>query len=557
MDPSFERFSSDELTGNLVSILRPWLLQDQFKDFTLACPGGGMGAHKIILISRSSFFRNLFQTSQQPFHYFEDLTLKTLQSIVDFIYLGQVAVEKESVEEFIECSQYLGIKEFINLSTKQGNTNEDHGFGKSENILLDSASCSEQNEVGSSDELQKEALNEKTLILNSSRNIFRTEDEGTLTENQENCDIVERDERGQESLDSQNESESILLDPASNYEQIEDESPDELQKESMNENRLLESSENLLHAEDETSTENQENSDMVGRDEMGQESLDNQKDVLTQRETILPMDEEKYSSMETRVYTCDLCDFDTTHRRKFYHHKRIVHENQEFYCDQCGYVCKSSVNLKHHQESKHEMIRYPCDQCKYQALSTYTLKTHIRDMHERIPQPCNKCDFVAETLAILKNHNQSKHEQNIYTCGECGYHTKLKSYLRAHTREKHSNKLHFCTICGYTTKTSSSLYRHKNSKHDGKKFPCKVEKCGYVATQKFHLDSHHRSQHEGIRYHCDVENCAYVSTQKTNLNFHKSQKHENSPAHFFYCKTCDIVFTAKRSLKRHKERVRC
>ena len=80
---------------------------------------------------------------------------------------------------------------------------------------------------------------------------------------------------------------------------------------------------------------------------MGQESLDSQNDVLTRRETILPMDEEKYSSMETRVYTCDLCDFDTTHRRKFYHHKRIVHENQEFYCDQCGYVCKSSVNLKH------------------------------------------------------------------------------------------------------------------------------------------------------------------------------------------------------------------
>ena len=100
MDPSQVKLSCDEFTGNSVSVLGTWLYQDQFKDFTLASQGGGMvGAHKIILSSRSSFLRNLFQTSQNPIFspvnnwslqhinaecFIDPISLVTIQTLIEF-----------------------------------------------------------------------------------------------------------------------------------------------------------------------------------------------------------------------------------------------------------------------------------------------------------------------------------------------------------------------------------------------------------------------------------------------------------------------------------------
>ena len=78
-----------------------------------------------------------------------------------------------------------------------------------------------------------------------------------------------------------------------------------------------------------------------------------------------------------------------------------------------------------------------------------------------------------------------------------------------------------------------------------------------IITQKFHLDTHRKSQHEGLKYYCEIENCEYVCTLKTNLKNHKSNKHDTNPSLIVECKECNIKFTAKRSLKRHRERAAC
>ena len=82
-------------------------------DVTLACEDGKqISAHKIILSSCSSIFKNIIlgNPHQHPVIYMKDIKHNTLQSVVEFMYLGQTRVGQEDIEDFIDTAIDLDVK---------------------------------------------------------------------------------------------------------------------------------------------------------------------------------------------------------------------------------------------------------------------------------------------------------------------------------------------------------------------------------------------------------------------------------------------------------------
>jgi len=71
-------------------------------------------AHKIVLISCSSVLGNMFEShkdkDQEIFIYFPEVPHQYLKAMLDFMYLGQVAVAQENIEDFMQIMRNLEMK---------------------------------------------------------------------------------------------------------------------------------------------------------------------------------------------------------------------------------------------------------------------------------------------------------------------------------------------------------------------------------------------------------------------------------------------------------------
>ena len=81
-------------------------------------------------------------------------------------------------------------------------------------------------------------------------------------------------------------------------------------------------------------------------------------------------------------YACDQCDYQATQKSQLTVHIQSKHELIKYACDQCDYQATIKNNLTVHIKSMHEGIKYACDQCDYQATQKPHLRTHIKKRHE-------------------------------------------------------------------------------------------------------------------------------------------------------------------------------
>ena len=103
----------NEFQNNLKSSYRAVRKTEDFSDMTLVCEDGKqIAAHKMILSSSSTFFRDLLARNPHPHPlvYMRAVQHITLASIVDFIYHGEAEVRKEELESFLELAGELSIK---------------------------------------------------------------------------------------------------------------------------------------------------------------------------------------------------------------------------------------------------------------------------------------------------------------------------------------------------------------------------------------------------------------------------------------------------------------
>ena len=79
-------------------------------------------ANQLILSAASPFFKRIISNNphQHPLLFLRNIDIKTLKSIIRFIYMGQTEVEQEELETFLAVAKDLKVKGLSNeMDTKQ------------------------------------------------------------------------------------------------------------------------------------------------------------------------------------------------------------------------------------------------------------------------------------------------------------------------------------------------------------------------------------------------------------------------------------------------------
>ena len=127
------------------------------------------------------------------------------------------------------------------------------------------------------------------------------------------------------------------------------------------------------------------------------------------------------SKHEGVKYGCNQCDQQFTQQSGLTRHIQSIHEGVMYACNQCDHQATDKGHLTTHIQSKHEGVIYPCNQCDYQATLQQQLTRHIQSKHEGVKYACNKCEYQATTPVNLSSHIQCIHEGVKYPCNQCDY----------------------------------------------------------------------------------------------------------------------------------------
>ena len=106
----------DHITDTFGKLLK----DNNFTDVTLACNDGKqMQAHKVVLASSSTFFKNLLlgkNAHTHPMIYMRGVKSENLEAILDFLYCGEANVLQENLETFLILAEELEMKGFMETS---------------------------------------------------------------------------------------------------------------------------------------------------------------------------------------------------------------------------------------------------------------------------------------------------------------------------------------------------------------------------------------------------------------------------------------------------------
>jgi len=83
-----------------------------FFDITLACDDEQIQAHKVILSACSPFFKSILRRNphQHPLLYLHGVSFTDLQSVLNFMYHGEVSVAQEELNSFLAVAENLKVK---------------------------------------------------------------------------------------------------------------------------------------------------------------------------------------------------------------------------------------------------------------------------------------------------------------------------------------------------------------------------------------------------------------------------------------------------------------
>ena len=100
---------------SLVSSYQNLCKTADFSDLTLVCEDGQqIEAHKFVLASSSTFFRQLLQNNlshhPHPLLFMRGISYATLSALMDFVYRGEVEVLAVEVDELLKVATQLGLK---------------------------------------------------------------------------------------------------------------------------------------------------------------------------------------------------------------------------------------------------------------------------------------------------------------------------------------------------------------------------------------------------------------------------------------------------------------
>ena len=102
----------NDFESNISLAFRELRSDEEFFDVTIACETDQISAHKVILSACSPFFRDILRRNphQHPLLYLKGIKLPDLQSVLNFMYHGEVSVAQEDLNTFLAVAEELKVK---------------------------------------------------------------------------------------------------------------------------------------------------------------------------------------------------------------------------------------------------------------------------------------------------------------------------------------------------------------------------------------------------------------------------------------------------------------
>ena len=546
-------------SDHLKTMMKELMMNEDFSDVTLVTEDKKqIHANINILSACSPLFKDILKKEKNcsSIVYLRDIQFSEMESIMQYIYLGEATISEDRMREFLAVGRLLEIKEMCNAKPEPNTNNEPYDVIPSDVLIqmLDeeiviSGQLTESN-VG---HLPPSDQDEDKMKPDASTQIFDEElvISGQLTESN----------KKPSSPSDQDESPVIVVE----------------REQTSNQGDKMEQGELSNNP-----------SPCVPDSPM------NDGEEKTSEESVVNIQ----SKLKRLRYVCDHCKYKFATQTSLNKHITIKHDGVgvKYTCDQCDYQATTKENLTGHIDSIHGEIMYPCDKCDYRASGKRrkeNLMRHIQSEHKGVKFKCNMCDFQGTQQSSLTRHIQSIHEGIKYACDQCVLHFTQESSLYRHMKVVHKikvppkktkntaspNSKYECDKC-YMTFSLASLYRHKRTVHQGAKFSCDqcdkkfpansylrkhkeavhegvryaCDQCDFQATTQKCLNLHIQSKHEGIKYEsikkaCDQ--CDYKTRDKSDLTAHIRSKHEGVK---YACDQCDRLYTHQRSLRGHIQR---
>lgn len=106
--------------SNILSSFENLWEEEGLVDVTLASDGRCLKAHKIMLSASSPFFKKIFQTNpcQHPVIVLQDVHYSELESILTFVYKGEVNILQDNLPLLLRAAETLQIRGLCGHSAK-------------------------------------------------------------------------------------------------------------------------------------------------------------------------------------------------------------------------------------------------------------------------------------------------------------------------------------------------------------------------------------------------------------------------------------------------------
>ena len=282
-------------------------------------------SHKVVLAASSEYFQKVlsYQQHPHPLLVLRGVSGQVLDWILKFIYAGEITVDQNHVEEFIQNCRYLK----INGIEETRKRNEEEEF-----------------------ETQKSAPKTIVDMVDEAAKRFRLEDM-----NEDSNDSTTSIATNEDS----NDSTYLVPDSREEFSSIQ-----EILIQNQNEHIEINLDDDEM---DETADDTKISKHIETIDEI--EEIE----VITEDTNDKEDETEEVEVEEDKLY-CDLCDFETTSAENYRIHISVNHVN-DVLCKSCDFRASDKHQLKKHMIDAHNGVS--CNHCKKKFSDLTLMRKHI------------------------------------------------------------------------------------------------------------------------------------------------------------------------------------
>ena len=324
--------------------MKEMMSSDDFTDVTLVSDDNkSIKAHRNILSACSPFFRDILKIETDNSHpvviYLTWIQYQEIETILQFMYLGEVRFSKKRIHKFITVGENLEVKGLsnqvaVNESDPDNLSDLDECLAKEEPVK-DITDCDNDNECV--DPIDVNEPNSTDADVSRYLEIKLSNDDIKINEHED-------EPQGQDTKHQ------ILK--RSNFK-------------CRHCDKIYTSKAGLwIHRKSKHE---------------GIKYACNQCDYQANRQDSLT--KHIQSTHEGVKYACNQCDKKFTQQCDVTKHIQSVHDGIRYVCNQCDKQYTQQIGLTRHIESVHEGVKYSCSQCDHQATKQGNLARHIQRKH--------------------------------------------------------------------------------------------------------------------------------------------------------------------------------